>query len=285
MDRLIISSEVYFLIPQGPALIGSLQDTPGAFSDEFPQHTINFPYDYWCARFPVTNSQFGIFVEETGYTTLAEKIGWAFVFNPGVDKWEKAEGADWRHPTGPESGIEDLGNHPAVSIGLFDAQAYTDWLNQKLTHELPRGYKFGLPTEVEWEKAARGTDGRSYPWGEEFNGLGCWYESREEVGTMSVGSFSPAGDSPYGCADMAGNTWDWTTTLWGPDKDTQQFKYPYTVSDGREDQVLGKDYYRVIRGGSFKNNPEALRCACRDIDPVTFALNNLGFRVFITPVE
>jgi iron(II)-dependent oxidoreductase len=101
---------------------------------------------------------------------------------------------------------------------------------------------------------------------------------------MPVGVFSPDGDSPYGCADMAGNTWDWTTTLWGPEKDNQQFTYPYIASDGREDQVAGKDYYRIIRGGSFKNNPEALRCACRDLDPVTFALNNLGFRVFITPV-
>lgn len=283
MDKLIISGEEYFLIPRGAALIGSLEDSPGADSDEFPQHTISFLYDYWCARFSVTNAQFGKFAEETGFVTLAEKIGWAYVFNPRVDKWEKTEGADWRHPTGPESGIENLIDHPAVSIGFFDAQAFMDWLNENFGHELPQECQFSLPTEVEWEKAARGPNGRCYPWGEEFNGLGCWYESRDQVGTMPVGSFSPAGDSAYGCADMAGNTWDWTITLWGPEKDTQQFKYPYQADDGREDQVAGKDYYRIIRGGSFKNNPEALHCACRDLDPVAYALNNLGFRVFITP--
>lgn len=283
MEMLRIGGCDYQWIPRGPCLIGSPAGDPFADEDEFPQHTVEFPYDYWCDRLPVTNRDFQQFVNETGYVTLSEKIGWAYVFVPGVDEWQKIEGADWQHPTGPDSRITELLDHPVVSTGFFDAVAYIDWLNQKFGGELPEGYRFSLPTEVEWEKAARGPDGRRYPWGDEFNGLGCWYESWEQVGTMPVGSFSPEGDSPYGCADMAGNTWDWTTTLWGPERYTRLFKYPYRMDDGREDQVAGRDYFHIIRGGSFKNSPDALRCACRDLDPVEYALNNLGFRVFITP--
>lgn len=284
MSDLFISGVEYKSIPNGDCIIGSADDDPLAWGDEHPLHTIQFPYDYWCARFPLTNQQFDQFVSETGFITLAEKLGWAFVFNSNGDVWEKIEGADWRFPTGPGEGIESKMNHPAAVIGFYDALAYLEWLNQRFSADLPEGYQLALPTEVEWEKVARGPGRYRYPWGDDWDRtLACWYESRDEVGTMPIGSFSPAGDCVYGCADMAGNIWEWTSTLWGPDKETQSFKYPYQGDDGREDQAAGKDYFRIIRGGSFKNDPEALRSACRDLDPPDYALNNLGFRVFITP--
>jgi formylglycine-generating enzyme required for sulfatase activity len=282
--RLRIGGSEYLLIPEGRFLVGSKEGDPEAFTTEFPQHELSLDYSFWCARFPITNLEFSKFVEETKFITLAEKLGWAFVFRPGPDTWEKVRGASWQHPVGPESRIDQLLDHPAVSIGFNDALAYVEWLNIEIPHNLPEGYQFSLPSEVEWEKAARGPNGNRYPWGDDFNpDKACWYESRQEVGTTSVGTYSSDSDSFYGCAGMAGNIWEWTTTLWGPEKDTPLFSYPYRVDDGREDQVAGKDFFRVIRGGSFKNNPEALRSACRDIDPPSYALNNLGFRVFITP--
>ena len=86
---------------------------PSLIQMNFPSTRFEFPYVYWCARLPVTNRQFLQFATETKYLTLAEKLGWAYVFVPGMDEWHKTEGADWRHPTGPDSGIEELLDHPS----------------------------------------------------------------------------------------------------------------------------------------------------------------------------
>jgi hypothetical protein len=172
-------------------------------------------------RYPVINAQYGRFVEATGHSP------------PG--HWE---GATY-------SAGKAL--HPAVCVSWDDAVAYAEWAGKR------------LPTEEEWEKAARGTDGREYPWGE-------WKEGRCNTGeagihdTTPVGHYSPRGDSPYGCADMAGNVWEWTASPWESGSSL-----------------------RVVRGGSWNYGRDDARCAARDGSGPHFSRGNYGFRC-VSPV-
>ena len=143
---------------------------------------------------------------------------------------------------------------------------YCHWLNNLLTAELPVGLVLRLPSEAEWEKAARGTDRREYPWGNIFDKNKCNTDEDGKRGITSVGIYSPQGDSPYGCADMSGNVWEWMHSL--------SKAYPYIINDGREDERASG--VRVLRGGSFGFNKWTARCTYRyDLD---FG-NDIGFRV------
>jgi formylglycine-generating enzyme required for sulfatase activity len=156
--------------------------------------------------------------------------------------------------------------------------AYCQWLSEKT------GQAYRLPTEAEWEKAARGTGGRIYPWGNE------WDETKLNSGeggpgdTTPVGQYSPDGDSPYGAADMAGNVWEWTRSLWGRDPNEPSFKYPYDPADGREDLDAPDGILRVLRGGAFFSDRWLVRCAYRHGDGPDFFYGNFGFRVVVAPV-
>lgn len=158
--------------------------------------------------------------------------------------------------------------HPVTYVSWELSMFYCMWLNENFGHELPDGYTFRLPTEAEWEKAARGTDGREWPWGNLFDPTRSNCE--EIVGTTTpVGKYSPRGDSPYGCADMAGNVWEWCHSLYKP--------YPYKADDGREDETASGD--RLLRGGSFGSERGYARCAYRAyVGPGDLGLN-VGFRV------
>jgi len=188
-----------------------------------------------------------------------------------------------------------LPNRPVVGVTWYEAVAYCNWLLEQLKvsgFKLQVGRKpetlnlkpetllVRLPTEAEWEKAARGTDGRRWPWGNE------WVEGRAnteeaDIGeTCAVGCF-PAGASPWGVLDMAGNVWEWTVSKWGrtsvyrPD-----YGYPYDPTDGRED-LTGPDL-RVVRGGSWSLVQRLARCAFRNRNiPVVF-VDYLGFRVVVS---
>ena len=128
-----------------------------------------------------------------------------------------------------------------------------------------------------WEKAARGVDGRIYPWGNDAPTKDLLNFNRNVGDTTPVGQYSPKGDSPYGVADMAGNAWEWTRSLWGKDVNTPEFKYPYVAGDGREDLNAGEDVRRVVRGGAWFIVGDFVRAACRSR---YYAPNvNLGFRV------
>ena len=200
------------------------------------------------------------------------------------EQWENKEGANWKHPLGANSSIAALEEHPVVQVCWYDALAYCEWLNRKHINDLPPGYHFRLPSEAEWEKAARGIDGRVWPWGNTYDAALCTARNGGKVCTTPVGAHSPQGDSVYGVADMSGNVWEWTLTLWGNDRDKSDFVYPYLSQDGRENQRAGEGFFRIIRGGSFKDGMSGVRSACRDLDPPHYSLNNLGFRVFAAPI-
>jgi formylglycine-generating enzyme required for sulfatase activity len=217
-------------IPAGPFLYGEGKN----------QTRIQLP-EYWIGRTPVTNVQFARFVEATGYRTTAEKEGSGRAWTGS--SWEWVKGADRRHPNGPDSDIRGKEDHPVVQVSWDDAQAFCDWAGLQ------------LPSDQAWEKAARGTDGRVWPWGDEPPTADhCNFNNN--IGTTTpVDRYSPRGDSPYGCVDMAGNVWEWTAS-WYHEGET-----------------------RAVRGGSWISYYQISRAACRgNHDPYDGGLS-IGFRV------
>jgi formylglycine-generating enzyme required for sulfatase activity len=220
-------------VPAGSFLMGSdpARGRIGAYDNEQPQHTVTLP-DYDIARYPVTVAEYGCFVR-TG----------------------QREPNDWQTQLGKL-------DHPVVRVSWHDAVAYAAWLSERT------GERWWLPTEAEWEKAARGTDGQIYPWGDAFDTTRCNTSESGKSGTTPVGTY-PAGASPYGAQDLAGNVWEWTGSRY--------LSYPYTTSFGRED--LKSTGSRVLRGGSWVNDARKARAAYRvNLQPWLFS-EHLGFRV------
>jgi len=229
-------------VPKGKFLMGSRDDNKLAYDSEKPQHTVEIPSDYWIGQFPVTNEQYSKFVE-----AASQKHDW-------VKDWKKKL------------------DHPVVNVSWNDAQAYCQWLNETQGKELPKGHVFRLPSEAEWEKAARGEFGFEWPWGNEFDAAKCNSEEGKKGGTTPIGTYSAlGGDSPYGAADMVGNVWEWTQSLYKG--------YPYDAKDGRED--LKATDARVLRGGAFNYNDRFARCAFRYRYNPYNEWNPNGFRVVV----
>ena len=224
-------------IPAGPFLMGSKDSNPMASAEEKPQHRVEIPYEFWLTRTLVTNEEYASYIGEGNHPV-----------------------SDWR--TKP--------NDPVVNVSWQDCMAYCKWLSDCMKSQLPTTAKVRLPTEAEWEKAARGTDGREWPWGNKFDKSRCDLDERGKRGTTPVGAYSPQGDSPYGCADMAGNAWEWTHSDFKP--------YPYRADDGRENE---KGLTRVIRGGAFPFERGRARCAFRGRHLPIFLWPHYGFRAAI----
>lgn len=214
-------------IPAGPFTFGSDEGEP----NESPAQTIELPA-YQIDRFEVTNDDFTMFANATGYQTEAEK---------------KGAKKTWR------SEAEGQGNHPAVRITWNDAQAYCEWLGKR------------LPTEQEWEKAARGEKGNVFPWGNSYDPVRANLKASGIRGTVAVGSF-PAGASPYGVEDMIGNVWEWTA-------DPYQ-AYPNSTYQDK----FYSDKLRVTRGGGWFDEERQARAANRSAAALDSANDDLGFR-------
>lgn len=263
-------------IPAGEFLMGSVDNDENAQPNEMPQHGV-FLDDYFIGRYPVTVKQFGAFVEATNYVTTAEREGSGRACNH--NSWHDVVGADWEHPSGPNSDVSMKGNHPVTQVSWNDAVAFCRWATEVA------GCRVQLPTEAQWEKAARGEDGREWPWGNRApNQKRCNFNTATK-GTTPVGRYSAHlhpdlatqdGDSPYGCSDMAGNVWEWCADWF--DEETYQRQ-----EDQENRDPLGprKGKWRVIRGGAFDEDSDSLRCASRDGDDPSSRNDNSGFRVCV----
>jgi sulfatase modifying factor 1 len=260
-------------IPAGKFLMGSdKQKDSLAYDDELPQHEVNLS-TYRMARYPVTVAQFAQFVKATGYQTTAEKQGSAWGWTGS--NYEEIKGADWAHPRGPESDVKQKAEHPVTCVSWLDANEFCRWATSVL-RAAGQTVEVRLPTEAEWEKAARGADGRIYPWGNEAPDKDRCNFNMDVGDTTPVGNYS-TGKSPYGVLEMAGNVWEWTSSLLGQNLEKPDFGYPYDPHDGREDQAAGGR--RVVRGGSFYFGLNLVRSACRYRLGIDDRDNLVGFRV------
>lgn len=192
--------------------------------------------------------------------------------NRQLDEWYPSGKVYWQ----PEFWENGRFNHPArpvVGITWFEACAYCAWLSAQT------GHVYSLPTEAQWEAAARGLQGRVYAYGNTYEAAHCNTFETHIRRTTPVGVF-PGGCTPEGIADLSGNVWEWTTTLWGEELNQPTFRYPYNASDGREDPTNGTAR-RVVRGGSWDPSRVSARAASRFYDNPDFRLVNLGFRVVL----
>jgi len=257
-------TQVY--VPGGVFTMGS--DDSG-YSHESPVHMVTLDA-YWIDQTEVTNSMFATFAAQAGYQTVAERTGFSFTYNPETAKTETTQGADWQHPFGPDSSLADLNEHPVVHISWSDALAYCEWAGRR------------LPTEAEWEKAARGTDARIFPWGNDFDGTllnfadlrlnAFWGDSSSDDGfqfTAPVGSY-PLGASPYGALDLAGNVWEWVND-W---VDEAYYQDSPASNPGGPDS----GEYRVLRGGSWHDPEDGQRASYRGWASPDDTDITLGFR-------
>jgi formylglycine-generating enzyme required for sulfatase activity len=179
--------------------------------------------------------------------------------------------------------LKGVANHPVVNVTWHDARAYCQWVTNvwRAKGKIGKGDEVRLPSEAEWEKAARSTDGRTYPWGNEWDATKC-NTSESGLGTTSPVGMYPEGAGPDGCLDMAGNVWEWTRSLWGKDVFNPEYKYPYRVDDGRENLEAKDEILRVLRGGAFNLYQNFARCACRPSDLPNYWYVDIGFRVMVS---
>jgi formylglycine-generating enzyme required for sulfatase activity len=299
-------------VPGGAFLMGSDRHYP----EEAPAHLVAVD-GFWMDRTTVTNAQFGRFVEATGHLTSAERppnvddypgarpellVPASVVFRRPIrmvdlrnhyNWWEYVPGADWRHPRGPGSGIEGLDEHPVVHIAFADAEAYARWAGK------------ALPTEAEWERAARGgLEGAAYVWGDQLSPGGMMMANTWQGDfpveniladgfewTAPVGSFPPNG---YGLHDMAGNVWQWTTDFFEPRHRVSgccgTVENPRGgVREKSYDPCLPNSFIprKVMKGGSFLCAPnycQRYRPAARMGQPVDTSTCHLGFRCLVRPL-
>jgi formylglycine-generating enzyme required for sulfatase activity len=269
----------FCFVPPGPFVMGDDRGT----DDEKPQHSVDLVDPYFIARFPVTLAQWQEYLESSDSSSIEDG-----------------------------DSLRGRPNDPVAGVSWHQAMGFCRFLSRAWREHLPDGWWVTLPSEAEWEKAARGGElvpaktewltktnfieklqnalsvaqianpfsSRTYPWGDAFDP-----DRANTEGTISetsaVGCY-PNGISPDGCEEMSGNVWEWTRSLWGTDWQKPNFAYPYDPNDrDREDMAAGDEMMRVVRGGAWSLTSDDARCAVRNwIRPVNRG-SNLGFRVVL----
>lgn len=241
-------------VPAGEFQMGSGPREPETRESSRPLHACLLPYPYRMARFPVSVAQFREFVEASG------------------------------HRPADSGSLFGLANWPVVRVSLDDAQAFCRWLTRRWLDRglLEEGWEIRLPSEAEWEKAARGFDDRHYPWGSDPDPdrINC---AETGIGEVSAVGCFPHGASPFGCEEMSGNVWEWTRSLWGPGSGDPAFRYPYDPADGREDPDAPSGVFRVLRGGPFLVASRHARVSYRGRAQADGWNEFIGFRVAAAP--
>ncbi len=256
----------FIRIPGGAYLLGTPErdlsalakaygGTRESYREESPQHALELPA-FEIARIPVTNALYAAFVAASGAPAPST----------------------WRAPQPPIA----LADHPVVDVSWDDANAFCEWLTTATKDEGRRtkdeeavetsfgrsSFVVRLPTEAEWERAARGIDGRAFPWGDTWDTTRANTRESGLAGTTPAGMYAN-GASADACLDMAGNVWEWTASL--------DLLYPYAADDGREDpRAAGR---RILRGGCYANPHGFARCACRFRLLATVRNPFMGFRL------
>lgn len=277
-------------IPGGIYSVGTNAKDGFEADNEGPQVEVEVA-SFWIDETTVTNAQFTLFVEDTGYITEAERFGWSFVFHyflseevmqrsqllPTIDWWYAVAGADWRHPEGPDSNLAKRRDHPVVQVSRNDALAYCRWARKR------------LPTEIEWEIAAKGgTTNERYPWGEDFldneehhcniwQGKFPWINTKEDgfTNTAPAKWYEP---NSIGLYQVIGNVWEWCSN---PAKiSLSEFQRKSSTDFWESHQSIDDKMY-ATRGGSFLchySYCKRYRIAARNGNSGMSAANNLGFR-------
>ncbi len=262
--RAEVNWEIPFTVP---VAAGEFEMGDDGDADSKPIHPVTLS-DFRIGKYPVTNAQFRLFVQGDGYTNRAY--------------WKYDEGWDWKNrneitkPRFWDDPQWNLENHPVVGVSWYEADAYCEWLNQRLENG---DWRFRLPTEAEWEKAASWDSAkkskRVYAWGDEFDGQ-KGNVSASEIGRTSVVGLFGNYPSPCGAMDMTGNVWEWCA-------DWYDGKY-YENPPQENPQGPSSGIYRVLRGAAFPNGADYARCAFRNWYRPDPRLNHLGFRVVSFPV-
>jgi formylglycine-generating enzyme required for sulfatase activity/energy-coupling factor transporter ATP-binding protein EcfA2 len=263
----------FCMVPAGPFQMGNDNKEEALFEDEYPEHLVEVPYDFFLGRYPVSAAQFREYAE-----------------------------ASQKQPRSPEF-LRGPANAPVVWVRWHEARDFCVWLTKRW-HDmslLPAGWSVTLPSEAEWEKAARGgleilakpqvgpigpillssrqelnpAPARRYPWGDEPDWERANFREAGILERSTVGCF-PQGASPYGCEELSGNVWEWTRSLYEP------YPYPPPGSDRKLREDLGSQGHRVFRGGPFFFVSRVIRCAGRWFDPDGRYVG-IGFRVALSP--
>lgn len=254
-EQTINANGVAFPFVYVPA--GSFQMGSNDYDHEKPIHTMHVD-TFWLGKTPVTNAQFRLFVGNGGYTNQAlwTTAGWQWRTSQKITQPGYWTDSTWNTP-----------QQPVVGVSWYEVMAYTAWLAQAT------GQAIRLPTEAEWEKGARGTDGRKYPWGDEVPDKSRCNFNKDKGKTTPVGSYS-AGASPYSALDMAGNVWEWTATKW-----VENYANYANVVDNEQEG----DAPRALRGGSWGSNSDNVRSANRYRNGPDNRHDLIGFRLVFAP--